>query len=301
MLFNKCNNMEFKFKGTGVAMITPFLSNGEIDYKSLGLLIDFLIDSGLEYILVMGTTAESACLSTEEKLEILEFSKKRIGGKVPLMYGIGYNNTSVSIETIKSTDFSGIDGILCVTPYYNKPNQTGLYRHYAEIAEASPVDIILYNVPGRTGVSLSPDTTLKLANDFKNIVATKEASGNLDNMMQIIKDKPEGFHLLSGDDGVALPLLSVGCQGVISVLANAFPAEWSEMIRLGLSGKFAQASKIHYKYLDSIGLMFEEGNPVGVKAFMTHLGLIENHLRLPLVQASEGLTEKIRKELAKNL
>ncbi len=293
--------MEFKFKGTGVAMITPFLSNGDIDYKSLGLLIDFLIDSGLDYILVMGTTAESACLSANEKLEILEFSKKKINGRVPLMYGVGYNNTSIAIETIRNTDFKGIDGILCVTPYYNKPNQTGLYRHYAEISAVSPVDIVLYNVPGRTGVSLTPETTLKLANDFKNIVATKEASGNIDNMMKIIKDKPDGFHLLSGDDGVALPLISVGCQGVISVAANAFPAEWSEMIRLGLAGKFTEASKIHYKYLDSIDLMFAEGNPVGVKSFMTQLGLIENHLRLPLVPASDNLTEKIKTELAKLL
>lgn len=289
--------MNFKFKGTGVAMVTPFLKNGEIDYKSLSNLINFLITEGVDYILLMGTTSESVCLTKKEKNEVVEFAKKEINGCVPIMLGLGGNNTSELLNSIEDTDFSGIDGILSVAPYYNKPNQTGLYEHFARISEKCPVNIVLYNVPGRTSVSITPETTVKLAKDFDNIVAVKEASGSIENMMQIIKNKPDNFYVLSGDDALALPLISVGGYGVISVAANAFPKEWAQMIRLGLEGSFDKALPIHYKYLNSIGLMFAEGNPTGVKAFMEQLGLLENKLRLPLVNASESLYKRISEEI----
>ncbi len=289
--------MDFRFRGTGVAMVTPFLSSGEIDYKSLSNLINYLIDGKVEYILVMGTTSESACLSVEEKQMVLDFAKKEINSRVPLMYGVGNNNTLAALETIKNTDFTGVDGILSVTPYYNKPNQTGLYKHFAKIAEASPVPVVLYNVPGRTSVSLSPETTIKLAEDFKNIVGIKEASGDMNGIMKIIKNKPDDFYVISGDDALTLPLIAVGGEGVISVAANAFPQQLSEMVRMGLKGDFEKAKNIHYKFLDSIELMFAEGNPTGVKAFMNQLGLIGNYLRLPLVPASDNLMERIKNEI----
>lgn len=286
-------------KGTGVAMVTPFDEYNRVDFKSLSKLINYLIDNGVDYILAMGTTAESACLSEDEKNKILEFTKIEIAGRVPIMYGIGGNNTAEVVEKIKSTDFSQVGGILSVAPYYNKPNQEGLYRHFAEISLASPVPVILYNVPGRTSVNILPETTLRLANGFENIVAIKEASGSMENIMQIIKNKPKDFTVISGDDALTVPLISVGVEGVISVVANAFPRECSDMVNFAIKGEFCRASEIHYKLLDSINLMFAEGNPVGVKAFLTELGIIKNYLRLPLVEATNVLIAKIQNEIKK--
>lgn len=291
--------MNTTFDGTGVAMITPFTMTGDIDYKSLASLINYLIISKVDYILILGTTSEGACLSKQEKKEVLEFAKKNINGRVPILFGVGTNNTADAVQTINDTDFSGIDGILSVTPYYNKPNQTGLYRHFAKVAEVSPVPVILYNVPGRTSVNLSPETTVKLAKDFDNIIGTKEASGNLENIMKIIRDTDSSFSVISGDDALTFPIIALGGKGVISVAANAFPKEWAEMVRLAMNGDFHNAKIIHYKFLESIKLMFEEGNPTGVKAFLASKGLIENYLRLPLVPASDELMSKIKEELCK--
>lgn len=291
--------MSYIFKGTGVAMITPFTKSNKIDFDALKNVINNLIENLVDYILIMGTTSEAVCLSENEKKDLLNFSLKEINGRVPVLLGLGGNNTAVVIDTIEKTDFSGIDGILCVSPYYNKPNQKGLYEHFAMIANNCPVEIMIYNVPGRTSVNIAAETTIKLANNFNNITGIKEASGNLDQMMQIINNKPDDFHVISGDDALSLPLISVGGQGVISVLGNAYPKDWSEMIRLALIGNFTEASKIHYKYLNSISLLFAEGNPTGVKAFMSETGIIQNNLRLPLVPASDDLTNKIKKEILK--
>ncbi len=286
--------MKTIFTGTGVAMITPFDQNYNIDLTSLKKTINFIIENKVDYILLMGTTSEASCLTDAEKKQVVETAMKEINGRVPVMYGLGGNNTAEVLSKIKSTDFHGIDGILTVSPYYNKPNQEGLYRHFAEIAKACPIPVILYNVPGRTSVNITPETTLRLAHDFDNIVATKEASGSMDGIMKIIKDKPKDFTVISGDDGLTVPLISVGAEGVISVAANAFPKECSDMVRYAMSGDFQNASKIHYKLLDAVNLMFAEGNPTGVKAIMSELGIIENNLRLPLVSASNELLAKIK-------
>lgn len=291
--------MKTNFSGTGVAMVTPFDKNNKVDYYSLSKLINYQVDNGIDYILLMGTTSEAACLTETEKKEVIDFSKKEIAGRIPVMLGLGGNNTAEVISKIKSTDFTGIDGILSVSPYYNKPNQEGLYRHFAEIAKTCPIPVVLYNVPGRTSVNILPHTTLRLAYDFQNIIATKEASGSMDNIMQIIKNKPEGFNVISGDDAISVPLISVGAAGVISVAANAYPKECSDMIKLAMNGNFKEASKIHYRLLDAIELMFAEGNPTGIKAFMSENDIIQNYLRLPLVQSSSNLLEKIKKENSK--
>jgi 4-hydroxy-tetrahydrodipicolinate synthase len=289
--------MKTNFIGTGVAMITPFKDDKSIDFDAFAKLISDLISGGVDYLVVMGTTAESATLSQEEKDEILAFAKKQINGRVPIMYGIGGNNTMEVINKIKSADLTGVDGILCVAPYYNKPNQEGIYQHFAAIATVCPVQIILYNVPGRTGINMLPDTVLRLANDFENITAIKEACGSVDQIMQIIKNKPVDFTVISGDDGLTLPLIAVGAEGVISVAANAFPKEMSDLVRFGMKGEFSQALPIHYKLLDSISNMFAEGSPCGVKEYMFQQARIKNELRLPMVPASEKLSEKIKQDL----
>jgi 4-hydroxy-tetrahydrodipicolinate synthase len=286
-----------KFTGTGVAMITPFLTTGEVDYKSLSKIINHLISNNIDYILINGTTSESACLTSKERNEILNFSIKEINGRVPIMYGLGGNNTQAVINMFDEMDFSNIDGILCVSPYYNKPNQNGLYEHFAAIAKKSPVDIVLYNVPGRTGVNISLPTILNLVKDFKNITGIKEASGNMDFIMSLLKNKPDNFEVLSGDDALTMPMIALGAKGIISVLANAFPKDWSNMTNLSLQGNFKEALKIHNKYLDTINNMFAEGNPCGVKTYMYELGLIDNNLRLPLVKASENLYKIIKKDI----
>lgn len=292
--------MEKKFSGCGVAMITPFKSNNEVDFEALDKIIDNFISAKIDYVVLLGTTSEYPCLSSEERLAVVQFAKTKIAGRLPLVLGIGGNNTAEVLKKISETDFSGIDAILTVAPYYNKPNQRGLYAHFSEIAKKCPVDIILYNVPGRTGINILPETILNLAKDFKNIVAVKEASGSVEQIMRIVKDKPEDFMVISGDDALTLPLVSVGVEGVISVAANVFPKEFAEMLHLALAGDYVDAAKIHYKYLDAISMMFEEGNPVGVKYFMSKFGIIKNNLRLPLVSSSQSLMDKIDSFLQKN-
>jgi len=289
--------MKTNFIGTGVAMVTPFTEDKQIDFPAFAKLINDLIAGGVDYLLVMGTTAESATISEEEKQEILEFAKKEIDSRVPIMYGIGGNNTMDVINRIKSTNLNGVDGILCVAPYYNKPNQEGLYQHFATIASVCPTQLILYNVPGRTGVNILPDTVVRLANDFENITAIKEACGSIDQMMQVIKNKPRSFTVISGDDGLTLPLIAVGGEGVISVAGNAFPKEMSQLVRLALNKDFENAKTIHYKLLDSISNMFAEGNPCGVKEYLSQQGKMKNEFRLPMVPASQKLSEKIKNDL----
>jgi len=289
--------MKTNFIGTGVAMVTPFTEDKQIDFPAFAKLINDLIANGVDYLLVMGTTAESATISEEEKQEILEFAKKEINSRVPIMYGIGGNNTMDVINRIKSTNLNGVDGILCVAPYYNKPNQEGLYQHFATIASVCPTQLILYNVPGRTGVNILPDKVVRLANDFENITAIKEACGSIDQMMQVIKNKPRSFTVISGDDGLTLPLIAVGGEGVISVAGNAFPKEMSQLVRLALNKDFENAKTIHYKLLDSISNMFAEGNPCGVKEYLSQQGKMKNEFRLPMVPASQKLSEKIKNDL----
>ena len=289
--------MKTIFKGTGVAMITPFNKNYEVDYIALERHINFLIENKVDYIVLMGTTSEAVCLNETEKNEITEFSKRIINHRVPIMYGMGGNNTHELIEKIQKFNYKNIDGILSVAPYYNKPNQEGLYQHFKEISKCSPVEVIMYNVPGRTSVNILPETILRISKDFSNISSVKEASGNIDNIMQIINDKPEDFTVLSGDDAITLPLISVGAEGVISVSANAFPKETSQMTNFALKHKITEAQKIHYKLLKAVNLMFAEGNPTGVKCFLSQLNKIDNYLRLPLISASKILENNIKNYL----
>ncbi len=289
-----------KFKGTGVAIITPFRTDKSIDFNALGKLVDFQIDNGTNFLVALGTTSEAATLSIDEKQAVIDFIIEANNKRVPLVVGCGGNNTAEIIKYMREHSKTGIDALLSVAPYYNKPNQTGLFEHFKALANTTSLPIILYNVPSRTGVNISAETTIKLAKKFKNIIAVKEASGNFDQVMQIVKNKPKDFLVLSGDDGTTLPLISLGFDGVISVIANAYPAQFSKMVQLSLQGKFNQARVIHYKLIDIINTMFAEGNPAGVKAYMKHLGLIENSLRLPLVPVSSKLESKI-KTLADNL
>ncbi|MDD3859215.1 MAG: 4-hydroxy-tetrahydrodipicolinate synthase [Bacteroidales bacterium] len=289
--------MKTNFIGTGVAMVTPFCEDKSIDFKAFAKLINHLIKGGVDFLVVMGTTAESATLNQIEKDEILEFAKKEIAGRVPIMYGIGGNNTIEVVEKIKSANLKGVDGILSVAPYYNKPNQEGIYQHFAALAVVCPVQVILYNVPGRTGINILPETVIRLAEDFENITAIKEACGSVDQIMKLISIKPDDFTVISGDDGLTLPLISVGVEGVISVAANAFPKEVSDMVRLGMKENFKEAQKLHYKMLGSIANMFAEGNPCGIKAYMSAMSMMKNELRLPMVPASEVLNKKIKEDL----
>lgn len=281
------------FKGTGVAIVTPFHKHGTIDFGSFGNLIEHLISNNIDYIVVMGTTGESVTLSKDEKNALIQFSIDTINKRVPLVIGIGGNNTQAIIDTIKNTEFDGIDGILSVAPYYNKPQQRGLYLHYKSIASASPVPVILYNVPGRTSVNMTAETTLKLAHEFSNIVAIKEASGNFAQCMEIIRNKPPHFLVISGDDNLTLPLLALGADGVISVVANAFPAEFSEMVRAGLNGDFNRARFIHYQLVPIMEALFADGNPAGIKAALSILGFIQNNLRLPVVKVNQTVFKQI--------
>ena len=282
------------FKGTGVAIVTPFHKHGTIDFSSFGNLIEHLITNKVEYIVVMGTTGESATLSGDEKNALIHFAIDTINKRVPLVVGIGGNNTQAIADTIKATPFDDIDGILSVAPYYNKPQQRGIYLHYKNIASASPVPVILYNVPGRTSVNMTAETCLKLAHDFSNIAAVKEASGNLVQCMEIIRNKPKHFLVVSGDDILTLPLLVLGGDGVISVTANAFPAEFSEMVRLGLKGEFAKARNIHHRLTPIMEALFADGNPAGIKAALDVMGLVPNTLRLPVVKVSREVYNRIQ-------
>lgn len=281
-----------KFFGTGVALITPFTSTGSVDYKSLKKVLQHT-GKGVDYYVVMGTTGESATLSHEEKKAVLQFVIDNNPKKLPVVYGIGGNNTREVVETIKSTNFEGVDALLSVSPYYNKPSQEGIYQHFKAVADASPVPVILYNVPGRTASNITAETTLRLA-AHKNIFAVKEASGNIEQCMKIAKAMPKDFLLISGDDLLTVPLYSIGAKGVISVLANAYPVVFQKMKEFSFAGDFAKASKEQFKILEINGPMYEEGNPVGVKQLMSYMGLCGNHVRLPLVEASEGLKKKIQ-------
>ncbi|WP_372755278.1 4-hydroxy-tetrahydrodipicolinate synthase [Mariniflexile sp.] len=286
--------MNSKFLGTGVALVTPFKADLSIDHDALSTIVNFNIENGVEYLVVCGTTGESVTITKQEKKQVIETIAKANNGRVPMVLGIGGNNTANVIEEIKTTDLSNIDAILSVSPYYSKPTQEGIYQHFKAIAEVSPIDVILYNVPGRTSRNIEPETTLRLANDFKNIIGVKEAGNNVAQYYNLIKNKPEDFLIISGDDDLALGIVLAGGAGVISVIGQAFPKEFSEMIRLGLKGDAKEAYKLHYKLMDVIGYIFEENNPSGIKAVFEALGLCRDSVRLPLVPATTTLKEKIK-------
>lgn len=285
--------MNNKFTGTGVALITPFNSDGSVDFSSLERVVAHTIDGGVDYLLVMGTTAENATLNKEERQTILRAVVKQNNGRLPIVYGIGCNNTQTVIDDVKNTDLLGVDGLLVVAPYYNKPNQEGLYQHFAAIAESSPLPIILYNVPGRTGVTMSAATTLRLAHKYENIVAIKEASGNLNIVSYILKDCPADFAVISGDDNLTLPIIALGGVGVISVSANCLPKEVSDCVRACLNNDYAEGNRILKQLLEFQDFIFAEGNPTGIKSAMSIKGLIKNYLRLPLVPSSESYDKKM--------
>ncbi len=285
--------MRQNLQGTGVALITPFDRNKAIDFPALGRLMEHVIAGGADYLVALGTTAETPTLSCTEKEELVAFIRRQNAGRLPLVLGIGGNNTAEVVRQIENADLEGIEAVLSVTPYYNRPTQEGLYQHYKAIAEASPKPIILYNVPARTGCNLAAETTLRLAHDFRNIAAVKEASCILSQMAYILRDKPEDFLVISGDDNMALPLIALGGDGVISVAANAFPKSVCRMVRGCLEGNFAEAAKIQLMLLECIESLFSEGNPVGIKAALAIKGLIQNELRLPLVPCSDKHYSKI--------
>lgn len=284
-------------KGMGVALITPFKADKSVDYDALARLLEYQIKNGVDYLVVLGTTAETATLTPQEKDDLRNFIAERVNGRVPLVIGIGGNNTMSVVEEIKMTDLSRFSAILSVVPYYNKPSQEGIYQHYSAIATASPLPVILYNVPGRTGVNMTAETTLRLARDHENIIGVKEASGNISQMDEIIKSKKPDFMVISGDDGITFPLLTLGAVGVISVIGNAFPREFSRMVRLALNGDFANALLIHHRFTELFSLLFVDGNPAGVKCLLHEMGYIENELRLPLVPTRIATYEKIRQVL----
>lgn len=279
--------------GTGVALVTPFKKDFSVDIEALQRIVNFSIDGGVEYLVVMGTTAENATLTTEEKELVIKTVIDVNKGRLPLVLGVGGNNTMQIVEELKTRDFSAFEAILSVSPYYNKPTQEGIYQHFKAIAEASPIPVILYNVPGRTASNMLPSTVVRLANDFKNVVAIKEAAGDMAQAMQIIKNAPKDFLVISGDDMLALPIVLAGGAGVISVIGQGFPKEFSEMIRLGLNKKAADAYKTHYFLSDSIDMIFEQGNPAGIKQIFQALGIAENTVRLPLVSVDESLATRL--------
>ena len=281
-------------KGMGVALITPFHKDKSIDFDSLARLLEYQIRSGIDYLVVLGTTAETATLTPDEQAQVRHFVVERVHGRVPMVLGLGGNNTMAIVEAAKTLDLSAFDAILSVVPYYNKPSQEGIYQHYKAIATASPLPVILYNVPGRTGVNMSPEVCLRLAREFENIVGVKEASGNIAQMDEIIKNKPSDFMVISGDDGITFPLITLGAVGVISVIGNAFPREFSRMVRLALNGDYAHAREIHHRFTELFSLLFVDGNPAGVKCLLNAMGFIENELRLPLVPTRITTYEKIK-------
>lgn len=284
-------------KGIGIALITPFRTDKTIDFDALARLLEYQIKNGVDYIVVLGTTAETATLSEDEKHSLRVFVAEHVNGRVPLVLGHGGNNTMALVESLKHIDLSAYSAILSVVPYYSKPSQEGIYQHYKAIATESPLPIILYNVPGRTGVNMAPETTLRLAREFDNIVGIKEASGNISQMDEIIKSKPNDFMVISGDDGITFPLITLGAVGVISVIGNAFPKEFSKMVRLALAGDYENALLIHHQFTELFSLLFVDGNPAGVKCLLHAMGYIENELRLPLVPTRITTYQKIREVL----
>ncbi len=290
---------KINLKGMGVALITPFRDDETVDFPALARLIEYQIQNGIDYLVVLGTTAETPTLTEEEKQQIRTFVIEQVKGRVPIVLGLGGNNTRAIVESLKTMNFDGVDAILSVVPYYNKPSQEGIYQHYKATASATKLPVILYNVPGRTGVNMTAETTLRLARDFDNIVAIKEASGNITQMDDIIKNKPADFMVISGDDGITFPLITLGAVGVISVIGNAFPREFSRMVRLALQGDYTSALTIHHRFTELFGLLFVDGNPAGVKCLLHAMGYIQNRLRLPLVPTRITTYEKIREVLQK--
>lgn len=284
---------KFKPEGLGVALVTPFKADKSIDFGALGRLVDFLIESGVDFLVVLGTTGETPTLSRDEQQQVREFIRSRAYGRVPLVLGVGGNNTAGVSSDLTTLDLEGYSAVLSVVPHYNKPSQEGIYQHFAEIARKSPLPLLLYNVPGRTGVNMSAETCLRLAREFPNIIGVKEASGNFVQIEEIIKNKPDHFEVLSGDDGITYPLMTLGARGVISVIGNAFPKEFGKMVRKCLAGDFKGALPLHFQFTELFNLLFVDGNPAGVKCTLNALGMIENELRLPLVPTRLSTNEKI--------
>lgn len=289
--------MKHKFSGTGVALITPFRPDGNVDIPALRKLVDHVVTGGVEYLVALGTTSEAATLSEDERMLVLETILEQNGGRVHTVAGVGGNNTAEAVQKLGKGLPKGVDGVLSVVPYYNKPTQDGMFAHFSAVAQATDLPVILYNVPGRTASNMRAQTTLKLAHTFSNIVAVKEASGDLLQMMEIIAGKPEGFALLSGDDALTQPIIAMGGEGVVSVVANAWARPFSDMVRHQLANRTQEAQKLHYLLLETINLLFAEGNPGGIKALLNHMQICENVLRLPLVKVSEALSEKLLQQM----
>ena len=288
-----------RLKGMGVALITPFKEDESVDYDALMRMVDYLVQNNTDFLCVLGTTAETPTLTEDEKQQIKRRVIERVAGRIPILLGLGGNNTRAIVDALKNDDFTGVDAVLSVVPYYNKPSQEGIYQHYRAIAQARPdMPIVLYNVPGRTGVNMTAETTLRIARDLDNVVAIKEASGNITQMDDIIKNKPDTFDVISGDDGITFPLITLGAVGVISVIGNAFPREFSRMVRLALQGDYANALTIHHKFAELFKLLFVDGNPAGVKAMLNAMGMVENKLRLPLVPTRITTFEAMRRILS---
>jgi 4-hydroxy-tetrahydrodipicolinate synthase len=292
-------SLQNQLRGTGVALVTPFAANGDIDFDALGKVIDFVIDGGVEYVVSLGTTGETPTLDKQEKKDIVGYTFEKVADRVPVVVGIGGNNTRELVKDLETFPIEKAVAVLSASPYYSKPSQEGIFQHYKTLAAASPKPIILYNVPGRTGRNMEATTTLQLAHEVENIGGIKEAANNMVQIMQILFNKPKDFLVVSGDDDLVLPQLACGIDGVISVAANCFPKVFSEMVRAGLSYDFATAQQLNNPLLEAYGLLFAENNPAGVKAFLTQLGLIQNNLRLPLVPLSEGLQQKVKSYLEK--
>src|SRR5450759_1709938 len=286
-----------KFRGTGVAIVTPFKNDSSIDFAALGRVVNHIISGGVNYIVVMGTTGESVTLTKDEKKAVISYVAEVTDKRVPLVVGIGGNNTQEVINYIRQSNLTGVDGILSVAPYYNKPNQRGLFQHFKAIASSTTIPVILYNVPGRTCSNISSDTCLELANECENIVAIKEASGDMAQIMRIMKGKPDNFNVISGDDMMTIPIIAAGGSGVISVLANAFPAVTSELVNHALKNNFKSARELQLRYLEMTELLFMDGNPAGVKAMLSILNLSQNYLRLPLVPVNRTLYTRIQKAI----
>jgi 4-hydroxy-tetrahydrodipicolinate synthase len=286
-----------KMKGTGVALVTPFLVDGAIDFEGLTSVVNHVIGGGLNYLVVLGTTGETATLKVEEKDQVLAHVKQVNNGRLPIVIGIGGNNTAAIVEEFERVDLTGVDAILSASPYYNRPSQEGIYQHYKVLSEHSPLPLVLYNVPGRTASNMTADTTLRLAHDFENIVAMKEASGDLNQVMEILKEKPADFLLISGEDALNFPIITCGGGGVISVLANSQPKLTADLVDFSLKSENKKARKLHYKSLDFINLIFAEGNPAGVKAALKLQGICGDEVRMPLMKASQKLTTMLKSEL----
>lgn len=289
--------MQNVFHGLGIALITPFKDDGSVDYDALVNLVKYQLDNGADFFCILATTGEAPCLTREEKDELTRVIKKIVNGRVPILKYCGGNNTAAVVDEIKTTDWSGIDGILSICPYYNKPSQEGLYQHFKAIAQASPLPVVMYNVPGRVGVNMTAETTVRIASEFENIVAIKEASGNLEQVDEIIKNKPKHFEVISGDDALTFPMIASGAVGVISVIGNALPKEFSRMIRLEFNGEYEPARKIHHQFAELYKLLFVDGNPAGCKALLNDMGMIDNVLRLPLVPTRIETKQKMNEIL----